>query len=201
MNPRRSPRPRIVPGLVLVPLSDGLLVDGTERLQFLEFKPERSFIPHLIALLDGTRTLPQIERAFPNMAGRHVRAAVSLLRSNGLVEDIEDDPSRLEIPESETIKFLSRYKSVTEINRSGIEAYEKLLAAELVIIEGGEKSCGAAEFLGSLLQDTGISRVQVFDQGSPELAEPVNDSHMTPRLLRIFCTPPPNGVRRTSTTP
>src|SRR5437763_17112355 len=72
-------RPRFLRELVLVTTRDELVVDGTSHLQILQGKPTRSLLHGLIPLMDGTRTLQDLEGAAPGARADHVRSAVDLL--------------------------------------------------------------------------------------------------------------------------
>jgi SagB-type dehydrogenase family enzyme len=151
-------RPSFLPGLVLVPVESGLVVDGTYQRQLFKGEVAQALLPHLIRLMDGTRTLQELQGAFPPATRKHVRDAVLLLFRCGLVQDGEVDHSIDPIHKTQTFAFFERYVGVTRVNQSGREAQRRLDSSEVVIFD----SCGAAdhgETLKSLLQETGVRSV------------------------------------------
>ena len=69
-------RPAFMPGGVVLPLSNGLIVDGGAARQLLNGSASTSLVPRMIDLLDGTRTVPEVaaQLAVPSV---QVEAAVA----------------------------------------------------------------------------------------------------------------------------
>lgn len=157
-------RPRFLTELVVVQTEDGVAIDGTDRLQILLGAPWRNLLPELIALMDGTRTLDQLQRSLFKLPRDHVRDAVTSLNALGLVEEgneFESNPS----PPPQTLSFLRRYIGVTRSNRNGMEAYQKMQASEVLLVAPNANS-GEIEFLGSLLGNSGIGHVPLIGRES-----------------------------------
>jgi SagB-type dehydrogenase family enzyme len=154
-------RPRFLREAVAVTTKNEMVIDGTSRLQILRGKSVR-ILPGLLALMDGTRTLQQLENALPGVPAEHVRAATTLLFDSGLIEDGIADTSDLAVNQ-ETLNFFRRYVGVTRSNRAGQEAYERLQTSNVAIIGGPE---GYAEKLQMVLRKTGVGRVVTLDRQS-----------------------------------
>jgi SagB-type dehydrogenase family enzyme len=155
-------KPRFLQELVVVSLEDAIVIDGTDQLQVLQGKATRNLVPDLIRLMDGNRTQKQLEESLVHVPAEYVRGAMSLMVKCGLVEDAADAPA-LHSPDRASLAFFRRYLAATHANRSGQAAYEKLQAAEVVIITSAEQS---KETLKSLLQKIGVGRVSCFDWAS-----------------------------------
>ena len=152
-------RPRFIRGLVVLPLAGETLVDGTDQLEVLRGESAARLLPDLISLMDGTRTLAEVESALCGVPAAHVRKAASLLMSIGLLEEgtdhTQDAPAN-----AETLSFLRRFVGATGANRNGWEAYRKLTAAEVVVLPTAGAS-GAEHVLVDLLAASGVARVSV----------------------------------------
>ncbi|HWG50623.1 MAG TPA: SagB family peptide dehydrogenase [Candidatus Acidoferrales bacterium] len=169
-------KPRFVRETVLIPNKEGLVVDGTHRLQVLKGKSARSLLPELIPLLDGMRSLQQMERSLPGVAPEHVRAAISVLRTAGLIEHNPDIPStQVNI---ETLAFLRRTIAFTGSNRSGHEAYEKLHASQVFVFSSGAPD--HQDCLVPLLRKTGVDKLMLLSRSSlhewPLAGAPASDT-------------------------
>jgi hypothetical protein len=91
---RRISNPRMINGLVVVELDDGLLLEGASQRRVLRGRAARSLLPRLLPALDGTRTIKELPAALPDVPADHIHRAVTLLQSLGLVED--GDEQRLD---------------------------------------------------------------------------------------------------------
>lgn len=151
-------QPRFLRELAVIPLEGGLMVDGSDGLQFFKGPQAQSFLPQLISLMDGGRTIGQLEAAFAGIPVGHVRAAISLLFNCGLVEEgaAQTMPA---IPNVETLAFLRRYAATTSNNCSGWQAYERLRTAQVVIFYRGG-ALQQAEVLRLMLEESGIGAVE-----------------------------------------
>jgi hypothetical protein len=86
------PRPR--EGLAFVPTADGYVVDGGPRREHLTGRLAREALPVLFRLLDGARTVEQLEEAL----GAPVRPIVDLLVQRDLVRfPAEPDPDPVRV--------------------------------------------------------------------------------------------------------
>jgi hypothetical protein len=84
-------KPRLVAGLVMVELADGLLVEGGAERRVLRGRAAVSLIPRLMAAIDGTRTLSDVAATLADVPNDHVHRAVDLLWSLGLIEEAGPD--------------------------------------------------------------------------------------------------------------
>jgi SagB-type dehydrogenase family enzyme len=178
-------RPRFLHETVLVPVKDEVVIHGTRHLQILRGKSTRRLLPELIALLDGTRTIEHLETSLPGVPAEHVRAAISLLYSSGLIEDGVADQTYDPNLNRETLAFFRRYVGATGQNRNGQEAYEKLQTAEVLICNETNTDAGAT--LKSLLQRTGAGRVVLLDRETLKSWDPDLNLRAVQTLIVSLC--------------
>lgn len=124
--------PRISSDLVLVPLEDGLLVDGFGAHEVVRGPVSQTVLPALVELMDGTRTLEQLIVSFPGVPAEYVRAAVEQLRWWNIIRKATEETERGAI-DDETLSFMRRCIANAGLNRSATDAYGKLRQASVVI--------------------------------------------------------------------
>ncbi|HEY0531944.1 MAG TPA: nitroreductase family protein [Actinoplanes sp.] len=130
-------RPCLVPGLVRVPLPDGLAFLGTgNRHSALRGRTAISLIPRLLPALDGTRTLAELAGMHADVAESTISACVSLLYVSGLLQD-GPAGTDVELIPAEVAGYLGRNLDTTRVNRNLTEACERL-AQTRVLIAGPE---------------------------------------------------------------
>lgn len=152
-------RPRFLSELVLVPLPDGLLIEGTDEQQLLRGQAAKTLLPRLLPLLDGTRTAAQLATQLQDIAPAHIQQAIALLYTRGLLEDAAADPA-LDPQQFDPnlLAFLRRHVDTTRVNRSALQAAARLQQAEVVIY-------GDNSLLAQQLQQAGIGTVRAADFG------------------------------------
>jgi SagB-type dehydrogenase family enzyme len=160
-------RPRFVRELLLATVEHGVVVDGADQLHVLWGETTKSLLPTLIPLMDGSRTLSELDGALPHLPAQQVRAAVWSLFQWGLVEDGNEDTTPDLAINTDTLAFFRRYIGTTGINRNGREAYGRLLATDVVIVTSDEVT-QAVQQLKTLLERTGVRQVFLLDQASFE---------------------------------
>jgi bacteriocin biosynthesis cyclodehydratase domain-containing protein len=98
--------PRLRRGLAVVPVPDGLLIDGGVRRHLFTGGAATSILPALMPLLDGGRDVSALAAAL-GLPGPHVEQALRLLQKRGLLESSpgSQPPASLS---SETARYLSR---------------------------------------------------------------------------------------------
>ncbi|GIF12923.1 SagB family peptide dehydrogenase [Actinoplanes teichomyceticus] len=134
-------RPCLAPGLVCVPLDDGLaFVGSANRQTVLRGRAALTLIPRLLPALDGTRTVAELAAAHADVAGTDLRACVSLLYVSGLLQDGPPGPESELIP-SEVAGYLGRNLDTTRVNHSRGEACDRL-ARTRVLVAGPEPLAG-----------------------------------------------------------
>lgn len=134
-------RPCLAPGLVCVPLADGLAFVGTANRQtVLRGRAALTLIPRLLPALDGTRTVAELAAAHPDVAGTDLRACVALLYVSGLLQDGPAGPRGGLIP-AEVADYLGRNLDTTRVNHSRTEACDRL-ARTRVLVAGPEPLAG-----------------------------------------------------------
>lgn len=156
-------RPRLIPELLILPFGeDGLLFVGGEQTQVVRGRSARSLLPRLHPLLDGRRTLDDLQGDLPDVSPETVRHAVSLLYSRGLLEDgapISADGVGLEDVHS----FFGRFVDVTRCN-AGREQAVSRLAGSCVLVAGPPDLTGP---MARQLRETGIVQaVTVAEDGT-----------------------------------
>lgn len=130
-------RPCLVPGLVRVPLPDGLAFLGTgNRHSALRGRTAISLIPRLLPALDGTRTLAELAEMHADVTPTTIGACVSLLYVSGLLQD-GPAGTRVELIPPEVAGYLGRNLDTTRVNRNLDEACQRL-AQTRVLIAGPE---------------------------------------------------------------
>jgi SagB-type dehydrogenase family enzyme len=113
----------------------------------------------LVPLLDGTRSVTDLERSFPHIAASDVRDALLLLHMHGMLEEAEAEECE-RLPNSappDSQIFVSRYLRRTGRRRSGREAQWTLESARVCITGDGKLSLA----LASSLHDLGVASVKV----------------------------------------
>jgi SagB-type dehydrogenase family enzyme len=132
-------RPRFPTEILMIPYgADGLLFEGGDGNQIIAGHGARNFIPRLIALLDGSRTMPDLFAAFPSLPPAKIFGALALLYSRGLLEDgtaaAGGEPAAQLF---ETARFLGRYIDSTRVNGNRDAALHRLGMARVAVAGGG----------------------------------------------------------------
>ncbi|MEU4216693.1 nitroreductase family protein [Actinoplanes sp. NPDC026623] len=160
--------PCLVPGLVNVPLDDGLAFVGSgNRQSSLRGRTATSLIPRLLPALDGTRTVAELAALHPDVTEATVRACVSLLYVSGL---LQDGPAGAEVGliPHEVTDYLGRNLDTTRVNRNRNEACERLAQARVLIT-------GPEALTGRLRAELTASGVDALEWDGPELSVGVGD--------------------------
>lgn len=163
--------PRTVPGLVTVPTSTGVIVDGGPARQAFQGASAKH-LPLVMGLLDGTRDVDAVAAA-AGLARAEAWPILSLLYSTGLVEEAQgdaavdhDDPSAC---------FLSRSIDTTRVNRNGTEALERLRRSVVGVVSTEARW---AERVARLLEAESVGTVWVDDR--------VHDDRLVGDLILVF---------------
>jgi len=176
-------RPRFLHELVVIPLEDGVVIEGTNQPCVLEGDAARILLPTLVPLMDGTRTMDELRRQLPNVRAADIHSTVSLLFSWGLIEDDAAGGTNRETDNRESVGFLRRYVGVGGIHRNGREAYEALRASEVMLVGAGP-GCQQIDILKSLLLQSGIGSVMTLRSESLPAHQETNEG-ATPRSLIV----------------
>lgn len=158
-------RPRFLQEVVVIPMKDRLIVDGSNQVRIFHGAAARNLLPDLLGLMDGSRTMQELETLFPTVPAGHVRDAISLLHSCGLVEDGPSDRADRTSSNRETLAFFRRHSAHGIMCQSGGEAVERLRASQVIIVNSRETP-ERGESLQRLLQKTGMGRVVTLDRES-----------------------------------
>lgn len=153
-------RPRFPQELVAVPLTDGLLIDGTDEQQILRGQATKVLLPRLLPLLDGNRTLEQLAAELSPVPAEHIKGAIALLYTRGVLEDgaadPDLDPSDID---AQTLSFYRRHVDATRVNRSALEAAERLRNSEVLVLAAGRNQAEARELISKQLRQAGVGTV------------------------------------------
>jgi hypothetical protein len=121
--------PRLVAGLVIVELPDGLLVEGGAERRVLRGRAAVSLMPRLLAAIDGTRTVNDLAATLNDVPSDHIRRAVHLLRSLGLIEEAGS-----EIGRGPLAGYVGRLIGTATGRRHSGDALRRLDEAEVVVV-------------------------------------------------------------------
>ncbi len=157
--------PRFVRELVAISLEDEVVVDGGRELHVLRGEATRDLLTTLVELADGTRTPGQIAASIPRVPAEHVLIVLSFLCGLGLVEEGAVQETNSAVAHPETLAFLRRCIGATHSSRSGLQAYERLQASEVLLLDSHSNS-SAVESMKLLLAQSGVGCVTVIDRES-----------------------------------
>ncbi|GIV97942.1 MAG: hypothetical protein KatS3mg057_2599 [Herpetosiphonaceae bacterium] len=158
-------RPRFSEDYLLIDLGEaGLLVQGAEKPELFRGKAARVLLPRLLPLLDGTRTVEDLQAALPQVKPSIIADTISLLFLRGLLEEgITAEDERLFSDEERSryqqqLLFFGRYTDVSRVshNRYGTQGRLKLTNL-LLIVEGAAGPGIAAE-----LAKAGIGQLSIL---------------------------------------
>jgi len=154
--------PRVPPELLQLPLGpSSLLFEGARGTQVVGGRSARTLLPQVLPLMDGTRSIDQLQQALPQLSARALRDIVTLLYSRGLLEDGtpgEADPA----PQAPAAlaAFAGRFNDVTRVNRHRGEALQRLADARVAV--GG--SPRAAQLALAALEGQNLGALTVCTQ-------------------------------------
>lgn len=156
--------PRFIREVLTIPYgTDGLLFEGVRDVQVITGRSARSFLPRLLPLLDGTRSIDALAAAFPTLPPQAIHDAVALLYSRGLLEDgpLPPAPERGAEKAAALAGYAGRYVDVTRVNRSRGEVLDRLAAQNVAVI-----ATSAATDVMAALADQGLGALSlVSDPG------------------------------------
>lgn len=157
-------RPEFARGTVVVPLADGLLVEGCNERQVFRGRASTTLLPRLLPLLDGTRDAAQIASVLPDVLPAAISNAIALLYTRGLLaEGATDDASRLREVPAEFAAFLQRHVDATRVNRNAEEAAVRLRSFRLLLLAEERH----AALLDAELRASGCAPINVGNLRSP----------------------------------
>jgi SagB-type dehydrogenase family enzyme len=155
-------QPRFPTEILMIPYgANGLLFEGGDGNQIISGHGARNFIPRLIALLDGSKTMPDLFAAFPSLPPAKVFGALALLFSRGLLEEGAGDTLDQPKPQlAETAQFLGRYIDSTRVNGHRGAALNRLAMARVAVAGSG------AALLRDALEGAGFATL--FQPATPD---------------------------------
>ncbi len=142
------------PEFALIPLEEGVLVEGGREPELLTGPDAILILPVLLPLLDGTRSVADVIVQMPQVPARHTRELVSRLKSWGVLrEAIQQAPAASGL--QQTLGFLRRTEAVYDSEGT----CSKLVAVHIVVVSSGATCMGRD--LAEGLRDNGFSSVQL----------------------------------------
>jgi SagB-type dehydrogenase family enzyme len=168
-------RPALVRGLVIVPLADGLLVEGSGERQVFRGRSATSLLPRLLTLLTGELDLDRLTTALPDVSADSIRAALALLQTTGLLEegaaapgDTATIPATFPEPVS---SFVGRHLDTTRVHANTAKAVASIAATTVGVV--GMST--AAKAVAAELAESGLQVRHVVAPGfhggaTPEVA-------------------------------
>jgi bacteriocin biosynthesis cyclodehydratase domain-containing protein len=144
-------RPALAPWCRLAADDRRILVEHGGTVVTFEGRAVRALLPKLLPLLDGTRTVPEIEAELGRPAARAVENALAMLATNQLLVDGRHRPSD-EAPATAAASFAAAVTRRTT-QADALRALEQ--ATVHVLGEGG-----VAEEIHRQLRLTGVGRVE-----------------------------------------
>lgn len=165
---RAPTRPAVCRGLVVVPLPDGILVEGAPTRQVLRGAATRDLVPKLMPLFDGARELTEIaEQA--GIPVEHVQQVVALLYTCGLLEEganaTAEDQAAADA-DDHALTFWSRNLDSTRVNSSAVEVVARLKNARVAVAGDADH----AALVRDGLVEAGFGQVTLIDVEHPDAA-------------------------------
>jgi SagB-type dehydrogenase family enzyme len=137
-------RPRFSEDYFVMPLGEtAMMIAGGEKAEVFRGKSAALLLPHLLPLLDGTRTFEDLDAALPSVAPKVLRDAVSLLYFRGLLEEGETEEDRAALTDEERerydaqLRFFGRFIDVNRISRNRYGAQRLVMSARVLIVGEG----------------------------------------------------------------
>jgi hypothetical protein len=172
--------PALRRGLAIVPVDNGLIVEGGPRRQRFEGAAATDLLPRLLPLLDGSSTRSELmEQA--GLPEHHLAQVLDLLAARGLLESGTGDEG------DATDEYLSRTLPVGSIYRSGRSLRQHLNEQTVLIAAPAPLRDGIA----ADLEDSGIGSVGPFDERIPpdcSLVVVCDDGELLERVIER-CAP------------
>ena len=142
-------RPRFIKELAVVESPSGVTIHGGVAPRFIETGSNKTSLLYLFTLLDGTRSISELEAALPGVPTDDIINALTLLNQLGLLEENDLGLDINQASAVETLNYLRRFRYVYGKTRSGLEAFELIRNTTIVLV------CSERDSVGSqLLQDT-----------------------------------------------
>ncbi len=167
-------RPQVLPGLVLLPVEDGVLLDGAGKLQVFRGPMAQTILPELIEYADGTRSVEELIQAFPDIAPPDIHASLELLARSGLLQAEPDAATHVPGQWQDTVAFFRRSTAHSGSSRAAHEIFQQLQSWQVRIIPAA--NChSAAEQLSNLLHSSCIAsaHVMTLDEALATSASPL----------------------------
>ncbi|WP_369192351.1 hypothetical protein [Streptomyces sp. R08] len=160
-------RPRLCPGLMVLPDRSGIIIEGGPARRHLTGVAARELLPRMLPLLDGTRTTA----ALAGELGITVAQATQAVATLNLCQLVEEGAEGAG-PDSDdpTSVFLSRTVGLHRVHRSGAAAAAAIRAAAVVVVAPGPAGTETAADLEALGLGAVLVRATAAEVGDTDLA-------------------------------
>lgn len=161
-------RPHFPRDLMVVPLKDGLLIEGAADQQVLRGKATKRLLPRLLPLLDGKRTLEEVAQALPDTSIEVVFNMIALLYTRGLLEDSTADPADFDAKsiDPQVLSYFRRHVDTTRVNQSALQSLARLASAQIAVLAYGPHTQETCAEICTQLQQTGVGMVNAIAWGT-----------------------------------
>ena len=168
------------PEFVLIPVEEGYIVDGGRQLEIISGPAALSTLPVILPLIDGVRSLGEIEALCPHVKQNRIEEAVKQLLSWGALSAKQERPA-WPISMRNTLAFLKRSDVKVDL-----KAAKSVLTDTRVIIICDEDSRKMAHNLAEVMKMNGF--IQVFAESHPEPACSGVEGDLVVSLLTNSCS-------------
>jgi SagB-type dehydrogenase family enzyme len=157
-------RPRFLADVVAIESDAGILMDGLGKIEVLRGPLAQTVLPQLLMLMDGSRTVEQLEATFPDLPQEYIGLAISKLHSWGLLGSEEADTAAGSVHQA-LMAFLRRQIAAMGLHDSASAALSRLREKTLTIIvpNGAEKW---ADALAAACQDMAFASLKTVGDAS-----------------------------------
>lgn len=152
----RPSRPRLLPGLVVLPVPDGLLVEGAERRQLFRGMAASGLLPPLVEHLSRSgpaATVAELASRLRVPLG-HVSGAIDLLYARGLLDDepvprLDPAPARGPGSADGAALWAIRHMDSSRLHRSREHVVQALTTTRVQVVGDAELSSRLRECLAA----------------------------------------------------
>ena len=176
--------PRFSEDYLTISLADdeAMLIAGGEKPELLRGRAAQILLPHLLPVLDGTRTIEEICNCFPKVKPQIIYDVISLLFFRGLLEEGETAVDHAQFSDDERLfydkqlRFLGRYTDVTRTSSNRYQTQLRLKNASVLIITNGRI---AEKYAANLIQ-SGVGTVTLLPTDAPSVIDQARLASINP---------------------
>ncbi|WP_188194658.1 hypothetical protein [Nonomuraea sp. SYSU D8015] len=142
-------KPKLHPGLSVLPYERGLLVEGTAEQKVFGGPAARTFLPRLLPLLDGTRTREDLAGELGHHMAEAIAATLRLLHTTGHLQEGDGDPALPAGVPPGVAQAVGRMLGTTMTWPNVEAAFQALHASPVLIADTGAPAERVAELLAA----------------------------------------------------